>query len=114
MSQEMVICVLNEPGRLNDVLMAFLEAGVQSSTVIESQGMGKILSSEVPIFAGFRDLFQGAKPFNYTIFAVVDGPEVTSELIKLVRAVLSDLEEDQPRGIIFSMPVNTFASLNVE
>ena len=113
MSREMVICVLNEPGRLNDVLMAFLEAGVTSSTVIETQGMGKILASDVPLFAGFRDLFQGSKPFNHTIFAVVDDPSVTEELIVLVKDVLSDMG-DEPRGIIFSLPINTFVNLNME
>ena len=113
MSREMVICVLNEPGRLHEVLGAFLEAGVTSATVIESQGMGRILSHDVPLFAGFRHMFQGSKPFNHTLFTVVESGEVTQEIIALVRDVLADLE-DEHKGIVFSVPVGTFVNLSAK
>ncbi len=111
--RELLICVLNEPDFLHDVLTAFLEAEVTSSTVIESQGMGRILSQDVPIFAGFRHLFAGSKPFNHTIFAVVDDHAVTERVIRLVRQVLGDVDSDA-KGVIFSLPVASFASLNEE
>ena len=109
--RELVVCVLNEPEYLHDVLTAFVEAGVTTSTVIESQGMGSILSREVPIFAGFRHLFAGAKPFNHTIYAVVDDPSVTARLVSLVQDVLAEVEEEA-KGILFSVPVATFARLD--
>ena len=108
--RELIICVLNEPDYLHDVLTAFVEAEVPTSTVIESQGMGRILSEDVPIFAGFRHLFTGSKPFNNTIFAVVDDPQITKHLIQLVQDVLADVES-QAKGVIFSVPVLEFASL---
>ncbi|MDH4246233.1 MAG: P-II family nitrogen regulator [Deltaproteobacteria bacterium] len=111
--REMLICVLNEPDCLHEVLTALVEAGVPSSTVIETQGMGRILSQDVPIFAGFRHLFAGSKPFNNTIFAVVDGPEVTRRVITLLQDVLSDVA-GSAKGIVFSLPVSQFASLNKE
>ena len=109
----MVICVLNEPNYLHDVLAAFLEAGATTSTVIESQGMGRILSHDVPIFAGFRHLFAGSKPFNHTIFAVVDNRKVVARIVELVRDVLADVEEES-KGIVFSLPVSSFAKLSVK
>ncbi|MDH5752062.1 MAG: hypothetical protein OEZ59_06550 [Deltaproteobacteria bacterium] len=112
-NREMVICVLNEPDYLHDVLTAMVEAGVPTSTVIESQGMGRILSQDVPIFAGFRHLFAGSKPFNHTIFAVVDGPEVTARLTTLLQDVLSDVE-GSAKGVLFSLPVSQFARLSRE
>ena len=113
MSREMVICVLNEPGRLHEVLAAFLEAGVPSSTVIESQGMGRILSHDVPLFAGFRQMFQGSKPYNHTIFAVVENREMAEQIVTLVRDVLGDMK-DKHKGIIFSVPVGLFERLSKE
>ena len=110
-SRQLVICVLNEPDYLHDVLTAFVEAGVQSSTVIDSQGMGRVLSHDIPIFAGFRHLFAGAKPFNHTIFAVVDDASVMTRLTEVVRDVLREVE-GQAKGIIFSVPVNAFAKLS--
>jgi len=111
--RELIICVLNETDYLHDVLTAFVEAGVPTSTVIESQGMGRILSEDVPIFAGFRHLFAGSKPFNNTIFAVVDSSQTTKRAIELVRDVLADVES-QAKGVIFSVPVLEFASLSRE
>ena len=111
--RELIICVLNETDYLHDVLTAFVEAEVHTSTVIESQGMGRILSEDVPIFAGFRHLFAGSKPFNNTIFAVVDDHRVTERVIKLVRDVLANVDS-QAKGVIFSVPVWEFASLSVD
>ena len=65
----------------------------------------------MPIFAGFRHLFAGSKPFNNTIFAVVDDPKVTQRVIELVRDVLAEVDS-QAKGIIFSVPVLEFASLS--
>ena len=111
--RELIICVLNETDYLHEVLMGFVEAGVTTSTVIESQGMGRILSEDVPIFAGFRHLFAGSKPFNNTIFAVVDNHRVTERVIQLVRDVLADVDS-QAKGVIFSVPVLDFASLSLD
>ena len=111
--QELVICVLNEPAYLHDVLTAFLEAGAPSATVIESQGMGRILSHDVPVFAGFRHLFAGSKPFNHTIFTVVPNRAMTEDILRLCRDVLADCPEPQ-QGILFSLPVPFFAKLSTD
>ena len=110
-NRELVICVLNEPDYLHNVLTAFVEAGVTASTIIESQGMGSILAADVPIFAGFRHMFAGAKPYNHTIYAVVDGPAVTQRLMNLVQDVLEEVEEEA-KGIMFSLPVTNFIHLS--
>jgi len=107
----LVICVLNEPDYLHEVLTAFVEAGVHTSTVIESQGMGRILSQDVPIFAGFRHLFAGSKPYNHTIFTVVEDDAVVENLATMVRDVLTEVE-GAAKGILFSVPVSQFHSLS--
>lgn len=107
---ELLVCILNEPDYLHEVLTAFVEGGVTTSTVIESQGMGRILSQDVPIFAGFRHLFAGSKPFNHTILAVVDNHAITLEVTRLVRYVLREVEETS-KGIIFTVPVSSFFRL---
>lgn len=111
MARELVVCILNEPSRLHDVLGAFLEAGVKAATVVESQGMGHILSHDVPLFASFRDLFQGARPYNHTILAVVDDPPVVDAAVALVRDVLGDLN-DAHKGVLFTLPVSRFVNLS--
>lgn len=108
--RELVLCVLNEPDRLHDVLTAFVEAGAPTATVVESQGMGRILAEDVPIFAGFRHLFAGSQPFNHTIFSVVEEPAVRDRLIALVRDVLADAPPEA-RGVVFAVPVSAFVHL---
>ena len=108
--REMVVCVLNEPEYLHDVLTAFVEAGCTAATVLESQGMGRIISQDVPIFAGFRHLFAGSKPYNFTIFAVVEDPAMVKRILELVRDVLSEVEEVS-KGVLFTVPVGSFVRL---
>lgn len=109
-ARELVVCVLNEPEYLHEVLTAFLEAGCPAATVLESQGMGHIISQDVPIFAGFRHLFAGSKPYNYTIFTVADDPALVPRLLALVRDVLHEVEEEA-KGVLFTVPVSSFAHL---
>jgi nitrogen regulatory protein P-II 1 len=109
-ARELVICVLNEPEHLNDVLTAFVEAGCTTATVLESQGLGRIISQDVPIFAGFRNLFAGSKPYNCTLFAVVEEPELVQRILALVRAVLAEVEEVS-KGVLFTLPVSAFHRL---
>jgi len=111
--RQLVICVLNEPEYLHDVLTAFVEAGCTAATVLDSQGMGRIISQDVPIFAGFRHLFVGSKPYNHTIFAVVDDPAVVERIVALVRDVLREVEEVS-KGILFTLPVQHFVRLGEE
>ena len=107
---ELFVCVLNETERLNDVISAFVEVGASGATVIESQGMGRIVASEIPIFAGFRQLMAGARPFNYTIFSVIEKGEVVEELTRILRGVLQE-ETGEAKGIVFTVPVSGFERL---
>jgi nitrogen regulatory protein P-II 1 len=108
--RQLVVCVLNEPEYLHAVLAAFVEAGCTTATVLESQGMGRILSHDMPIFAGFRHLFAGSKPYNHTLFAVVEDPAVVERIVALVRDVLREVEEVS-KGVLFTVPVSGFVHL---
>ena len=67
---QLFVMVLNREELLEEILTLFVEIGVKA-TIIDSTGMGKVLVERVPIFAGFKDLLQGGKPHNKTIFSVV-------------------------------------------
>ncbi len=49
---KLAILVLNKEEYLEPILEGFIEIDVTGATIIDSIGMGHILSSEVPIFAG--------------------------------------------------------------
>lgn len=109
--RELLMLVLHDPAYLSDVLAALLEAGITNATVVETQGMGRLLSRDMPIFASFRHMFAGSKPYTHTLFVPVEGPQVTREVTELVWDVLREAPEED-RGLILSLPVATYVDLS--
>lgn len=109
---KLLVLILNKVEKLEEVLEGFLEEGVTGATVIDSVGMGHIMSEEVPIFAGLRFMFAGAKPHNKMIFSVVKEEKV-EPVIRLLKKILGNL--DQPgTGIIFTLDLDCVEGLMPE
>ena len=101
--KNLFVFVLNKPELLDEVLTLFVELGITGATVLESTGMARFLSDEIPIFAGFREILQGARPNNRTIFTVVN-KELIPTIIRGIEDITGSL--DLPGvGIAFSIPV---------
>ena len=109
---KLLVIILNKVEKLEEVLEGFIEVGVTGATIIDSIGMGHVISEEVPIFAGLRFMFAGAKPHNKMIMSVItddkEGP-----VIEILKKILGDL--DQPgTGIVFTMPLDRVEGLKPE
>jgi len=65
--------------------------------------MGRFLTYEVPLFADFRDFMKGNKPYNKTIFSVVDKEEK-------IKKVCGDLSSPGT-GVFFTLPVDYIKGL---
>lgn len=94
---------------LEEVLEAFLELDIPGATVIDSVGMGRILAYEIPIFAGLRSIIPGNRPYNKTIFTVID-----EEKVDLVAAAVEQICGDfsgPGTGIMFTVPVGMVKGL---
>ena len=109
---KLLILILNKVEKLEEVLEGFLEAGVTGATIFDSVGMGHIISDEVPIFAGLRFMFAGAKPHNKTILSVIKN-EKEDEVIHILRNILGDLDEPGT-GIVFTLPLDRVDGLKPE
>lgn len=110
---DLLVCVVNEPRKVDEILQAFLEIGVTGATVIDSYGMGALLVEDIPIFAGFRSLLAGSSKYNKTIFSVVKDREVTERAVAAVEKICGDLENPST-GIVFTVPVNFVKGLQPE
>lgn len=109
----LLVFICNQPDKLEEVLEGFLEVGVTGATVIDTVGMGQILSTEVPIFAGFRTLFRGASTVNKTILSVIDEPTKVQEALDIIGEIFGGL--DQPgSGIVFTVPIENVRGLAPE
>ncbi|MDR1625526.1 MAG: hypothetical protein LBT33_03215 [Spirochaetia bacterium] len=102
---KLLVFILNKEELLPNVLSAFLEAGVNDATILDSVGMGRFLTYEIPLFAGFRDLMQDAKPRNKTIISVIHDESVLPHLKKLLDRVCGGLSTPGT-GIFFTVPVD--------
>ncbi|MGB3862365.1 MAG: P-II family nitrogen regulator [Candidatus Aminicenantaceae bacterium] len=109
---KLLILILNKVEKLEEVLEGFIEIGISGATVIDSVGMGHIISEEVPIFAGLRFMFTGAKPHNKTILSVIKR-ENEEPVVRLLEKILGDLNKPGT-GILFMIPVDRVEGLMPE
>jgi nitrogen regulatory protein P-II 1 len=107
---KLLVFVLNKEEFLEEVLEAYVEAGVAGATILDSEGMGRFLAYEVPLFAGFKEFMKGNKPYNKTILSVIRNDQVVETLKRLVDEVVGGL--DNPgTGIMFTVPVDWASGL---
>ncbi len=109
---KLAILVLNKEEELENLLEGFIEIGITGATIVDSIGMGHILSTEVPIFAGLRFMFAGARPYNKTILSIIKGEKVPV-LKDLVTKTLGPLEESG-NGILLFIDIAEVVGLKPE
>ena len=109
---QLLVAVINHVEQVDDILAGFVELGITGATVVNSEGMGHVLSHDVPIFAGLRSLLSRSRPTNQTLFSVIDEDKVDAA-ISLIQEVCGSL--DSPgAGIVFTLPVSRVVGLAPE
>ena len=106
--------VLNKVDYLDEVLEKFVQVGVRGATVLDSQGMaGAIAQSggSVPLFGSLKTLMDGARPYNKTIFTVLESEVALEKTVAAVQEVLND-EPCQGLGFMFSVPIGTVYAMS--
>ena len=109
---QLLIAVINQEEKLEEILSGFLEIGVTGATLINSEGMGRMLASEVPIFAGLAALAGRTRPRNQTLFSVMDDAKVERALA-LLEEVCGSFET-HATGIAVTVPVTRVLGLKPE
>lgn len=108
---ELLIAVINDPHKIEEIMEAFLEIGITGATIIDSFGMGKVISQDIPIFAGFRNLLAGSTSSNKTIFSVIKEREKVESAFKSLQKICGNLQSPST-GIAFTIPLNKVQGLN--
>lgn len=102
---ELLVCIINREDLLEEILSGFLELGVTGATVIRAEGMGRVLSGEVPVLAGLQSLMAQSRPDSRMIMSVIESPDILDAAIQLVRDACGDLQQPST-GILFTVPVS--------
>ncbi|MBU0554104.1 hypothetical protein KKF91_04920 [Myxococcota bacterium] len=100
------ICILKDYRRVEELLLGFLELGITGATVVEGRGMGQLIGSELPIFAGMRGLFPGSAQDSHVILSVLDEAliEPAFAVVELIAGPLSA----PGAGVAFTLPLSHF------
>ncbi|MCG6957880.1 MAG: P-II family nitrogen regulator [Gemmatimonadetes bacterium] len=108
----LLVAVINDPEKLDEVLSGFVELGVTGATIINSEGMGRVLSHDIPIFAGLQTLISRSRPQNRMLFSVLPEDHV-EPVLELLQDVCGNLESPAT-GIAFVLPVEHVVGLAPE
>ena len=100
---KLLVVMLNAADKLEEVLEGFIEAGVTGATVVDSVGMGSIIE-DVPLFAGLRSLFRGAKPRNNMLFSVIQDEQV-DEAMDVLGKILGCAHGERGSGFAVVLPI---------
>ena len=109
---QLLVAVINHAELVDDVLAGFVELGITGATLLETKGMGRVLSQDLPIFAGLQSLNARSRTANRTLFCVMDDAKV-DEAIRLIEETCGDLGT-AGAGIAFTVPVSRVVGLASE
>lgn len=111
----LVNLVVHDPGKVNDVIDAWLDAGVTGMTLLDSSGWKRAaevheLRDDVPLMPSVRALLRGEEERSRMVFSVVADDFDLDALIEATESVLGRLDEDE-NGILFVVPVTRTVGL---
>jgi len=97
-----MVYILHEDRYLTEVLESLLEIGIRGASILDTVGMLHFMSQEIPLFAGFRSLLKGSKPYNKMILSVIRDRSRLEEALEAVNRTVGGIENGE-RGILFSI-----------
>ena len=109
---QLLIAVINREEKVDEILSGMIELGVTGATVIASEGMGRVLSHDVPIFAGIAALASNSRPQNQTILSVIRDDKVEG-VLRLLQEICGDFK-NPATGIAFTLPITHVVGLAAE
>jgi hypothetical protein len=105
----LILLVIDDPDKLEDLLIAWEEVGVPSATVLFSTGMGRIRQlqgwrDDMPLIPSLRDFYEGPENLNRTIFATVKDEAQIDAIAAATQKVIGDLDQGES-GLMLVLPV---------
>lgn len=105
----LILLVIHDPDQLEDLLIAWEEAGVPSATVLFSTGMGRIRKlggwrDDMPLIPSLRDFYEAPENLNRTIFATASTEAQVDAVVAATQKVVGDLDKEET-GLLLVLPI---------
>ena len=106
---ELMVLVLDDPDKMEDVLAAWLAVGITGVTILDSSGLNhqvgkRRLRDDVPLFPSLETLLRGREEHHRTLFVVVPDDFDMQALVVATEKVVGAFDEPNT-GILFTLPV---------
>jgi nitrogen regulatory protein P-II 1 len=102
---KLLVIVLTDRDKLDEVLGALVELDVTGGTVIDTEGIAQVLAAEIPIFAGLRQLITEPRASSKTILALSPHNDIVSRMNELLKETGTDFSAPGT-GVMFSITVD--------
>jgi nitrogen regulatory protein P-II 1 len=111
---KIVLFVLQDAGKLLDLLTAWKDAGVSGATVLFSTGMGRLhltasLLDDLPLMPSLNDFYIHDETLSRTVFTVVRD-EMVEKIINVTEQIVGDLNKPGT-GILIVLPIDSVHGL---
>jgi hypothetical protein len=103
----MILFVLDDFEKLDDLLDAWEAAGVPGVTILHSYGLGRVrqdgLRDDLPLMPSLEDLFEHEEKYSRTLFTVVDSEAIVDRVVAATERVVGDLMKPKA-GLLVVLP----------
>jgi nitrogen regulatory protein PII len=110
-----ILFVLHDGEKLQEVLNAWEETGISGATILFSTGIGHIreaqaLREDMPVMPSLEDFYPTPENLGRTIFTITDDEGLVEKVVKATEKVVGDLNEPK-RGILVVLPTSSIYGL---
>lgn len=103
----LILFVLDDPDKLQDLLNAWENAGSGGATVMVSTGMQRMRSGairdDIPLMPGLDDLYKRIEEHHRTLFTIVKDDDVLKKIVSATESVVGSLNQPNT-GILVVLP----------
>lgn len=103
----LILFVLDNPDKLEELLDAWEEAGTGGATVLVSSGMHRMLNhgfrDDIPLMPGLDDFYKRVEDYHRTLFTIVKNDEMLNKIVGATQEVVGDLNKPNT-GILVVLP----------
>jgi nitrogen regulatory protein PII len=103
----LILFVLDNPDKLEELLDAWEKAGTGGATVLSSTGMHRlnagVIRDDLPLIPGLDDFYKRVEDYHRTLFTIVKDDEMINKIVDATQKVVGNLNEPNT-GILVVLP----------